>query len=219
MTQEELIQLGEDCRRVALIVSRDYRAVEADDLAQELFLQAWKAHGQIDNMEPWLFKAARGIAVDMHEQVMKCQGWSQYEYTSNMVRKVLEYSFVYGNWEHIPLPDSARSAPRTARAMWDQEAQADVHQSVPDPTDARDVAADVQRALDLIPEADRIRLIRRYKFGERPAPGAESSAFYRSLRKLTAKLNSYRGLREDNRMSGRRAMRNSQAQAVISGQT
>lgn len=215
-TEAWLKELQADCTRVARKTANRYRAVEPDDLAQELFLEAWRAGSKIEDREKWLNSAAENIASDMHEKTMKCRGWSQYEYTSAMVRKVLEYSFTYKNWESIPLPDSARSAPRTARAVWDEEAQADVYQSIPDPTDARDVAADVQKALDLISYDDRVRIIKRYKYGEKPAKGAETTALYRAVDRLTTKLNSYKGIKQQTSMVGRKALTNAAAQARIS---
>lgn len=218
-TEEWLLELRDACVHVASRVARDFSAVDVEDLTQELFLEAWRAGDRIENRDAWLYKAANGIAIDLHEKIMKCRGHSQYEYTPNMVRKVLEYSFTYQNWESLPLPDSARSAPRSARAFWDENCQADVYQPVNDPTDSRDVAADVQSALDMVSEADRVILIKRYKFGIRPAEGAETSALYRAVKRLTTKLNSYKGLQENARMSGRKAMRNSAAQAKISDLT
>lgn len=215
-SQRELKELQADCARVARKVANRYRAVEPDDLAQELFLEAWRAGNRIQDRDRWLQTAAENLANDMHEKTMKCRGWSQYEYTSAMVRKVLEYSFTYKNWERIPLPDSARSAPRTARAVWDQAVQADVFDSIPDPTDARDVAADVQSALDLISLEDRLRIIKRYKYGEKPEKGAETTALYRAVDRLTAKLNSYKGIQQQQSMVGRRAMTNAAAMARIS---
>lgn len=217
--EDYLISLRDQCIRVATVVSRDYAAVEADDLSQELFLEAWRAGDKIENMDKWLFTAARGIAVDLHEKVMKFKGWSQYEYTPDMVRRVLEYSFTYQNWETLPLPDSARSAPRTARVQWDQDIQADVYQSVNDPTDSRDVAADVQRTLDLISERDRVLIIQRYKFGERSDDPAVKRAVSRAVQRLTKKLNSYREARGDMSPKGRRALGNAAAIAKIQGLT
>jgi DNA-directed RNA polymerase specialized sigma24 family protein len=218
-TEAWLVELRDACIHVASRVARDFSAIEADDLAQELFLEAWRAGDRIENRDSWLYKVANALAIDLHEKLMKYKGYSQYEYTPNMVRQVLEYSFVYQNWEHLPLPDSARSAPRTARAFWDEKVQADVYQSVNDPTDSRDVAADVQSALDMLSESDRVALIKRYKFGLRPSAGAETTKLYRAVKNLTKKLNSYKGLQEDARMSGRKAMRNSAAQAHIAGLT
>ena len=212
-------ELQASCRRVAGIVSRDYSAVEAEDLEQELFLEAWRVGDRVENLDAWLFKAANGIAADLHEKVMKCKGYSQYEYTSAVVRRVLEYSFTYTNWESLPLPDSARSAPRTARAQWDEDAQADVYQQVNDPTDARDVAADIQRVLDLLGSEDRQRIISRYKYGIVPDTDSEKKKLYRAVDKLTKKLNAYRGLTEAAKMSGRKAMTNAAAIARIQGLT
>lgn len=214
--EAELKELQADCTRVARKVANRYRAVEPDDLAQELFLEAWRAGKRIEDRERWLSAAAENLANDMHERTMKCRGWSQYEYTSAMVRKILEYSFTYTNWERIPLPDSARSAPRSARAVWDEAVQADVFQSIPDPTDARDVAADVQNALDMISYDDRVRIVKRYKYGEKPAKGAETTALYRAVDRLTTKLNSYKGIQQQQSMVGRRAMTNAAAMARIS---
>lgn len=215
-TDAELI---EACRLVSVRVSRDYSAVEVEDLQQELSLEAWRSRDKIEDMQKWLWTAARGIATDLHEKVMRCKGYSQYEYTSPMVRRVLEYSFSYQNWETIPLPDSARSAPRGARVQWDQDAQADLYQQVNDPTDARDIAADVQRALEMVSFQDRQRLIARYKYGIKPTPGAETTALSRAVCRVRDKLNSYRGLTEAARMSGRRAMGNAAALSKIQGLT
>lgn len=219
-TEEYLKTLQEDCSRVARIVARSYSAVEVEDLIQELFLEAWRAGDKVENRDRWLFTAANGLAVDLHERTMKCRGYSQYEYTPDMVRKVLEYSFTYQNWESLPLPESARSAPRTARAQWDQDVQADVYQQVNDPTDARDVAADVQSALDLISMVDRVLIIERYKYGLKPESGsAKQRALYRAVERLTKKLNSYKGIQRQTSMVGRRAISNAAALAKTQGLT
>lgn len=218
--EEYLRQLQEDCSRVGRIVARSFSAVEPEDLIQELFLEAWRAGDKVENRDRWLFTAANGLAVDLHEKTMKCRGYSQYEYTPDMVRKVLEYSFTYQNWEALPLPDSARSAPRSARAQWDQDVQADVYQQVNDPTDARDVAADVQSALDLLSEPDRVLLIERYKYGLKPENGsAKQRALYRAVERLTKKLNSYKGIQQEVKMVGRRAISNAAALARTQGLT
>lgn len=212
-TERELI---ENANRVAGYVARGY-AVEAEDLAQELAVVIWRNWtSSVLNLNKWMYSVAHNLAAGMHEREMQCKNVTQYQYTENVVRKVLEYSFVYQNWERGPLPDSARSAPRASRPVWDEDAQTDVYQGIPDPTDSRDVAADVQTALDLLEESDRIILIERYKFGIKyPGGSAESKRVSRAVQRLTQKLNGYRGKTDLPEHVGRRAMSNSQANFIV----
>ncbi len=213
-------ELANECNRISSIVARSFRAIEAEDLSQELFIQVAKDyHAEVLDFNKWAFRVAQGVAARLHESVMNCKNVIQYDYTPGLVRKVLEHTFTYQNWESLPLPGSARSAPRGTRPVWDEEAKSDVYQSIPDPTDSRDVAADIQSALDLLTESDRVAIIKRYKFGIKPENGSsESKQLSRAVNRLTEKLNGYRGGKAEEMEvweAGRRSMTNSQANYIL----
>lgn len=213
-TERELI---DNCNRVARNVAREYAAVEFEDLSQELAVTVWRNwNSKVLDLNKWMYSVAHNLAAGMHEREMQCKNVVQYKYTEGVVRKVLEYSFLYQNWEQIPLPDSARSAPRGTRPVYDEETSTDIYKGIPDPTDARDVAADVQIALDLLNESDRIVLIERYKFGIKyPGGSTEAKRLSRAVRRLTDKLNTPRGQGDVDTHQQRRAISNSQANYIV----
>lgn len=210
-------ELQNECNRISSIVVRGYRAVEADDLAQEVFIQAWKYWDpKIVDATKWIFTIAQNKAQELHETEMQSRMVVQYQYTSGAVRKILELSFQYENWDHSPIPLSARSAPRGMRLMYEEDISSEIMKPVPDPTDSRDVCADVQIALDLLEYSDRVAIIERYKFGIKHKTGtAEAKRLSRAVGRLTDRLNSHRGNPEDRDPRGRRAMSNSKADFIV----
>lgn len=157
-------------RTQAWRVSRDYGAVEFDDLFQEMCLAYAIGAHQAKDREAWIVGVAKRQASLLHEKTMKQKGYVQYFYTNKMVRDILEYVFEYEKWDDpsFPMPESARSAPTKSRKVYDQACKRDVYQSIPDPTDARDLCIDLKLALDRMGEEHQRRIRSAYQFGLMP---------------------------------------------------
>lgn len=213
----DLTELFQKCALAARVTARKFNAVEADDLTQELFLHAWKQYkkAQPDDWDRWLNTVSFNTATGMHEKIMRCK-FVQYEYTPEVVRKILESAFFYDTWDDAEIPMSAQSPPRGTKATYDEIVQMDIMQGTPDPTDARDMCLDVTTCMDLLTPEDKNRVISRYRDGVMPKRNSsEMKALYRAVDRLTEQLNSYRGQARKTATTGRRAVTNAHAEAII----
>ena len=194
-----------DIAGIAKSVARKYPGVEQDDLYQGLAEWLLKNGHRLKLEETKgckyiLTRAAHIMAgQERADALLKSV---QYSYKSEDVRRILETVFFDPElWMHAHVPEDA--------------------ESIKYGTDALDVTFDVQLALRHLPILDSQSIFDFFCLGKVPAPNsAERKRLDRAVSKLTDVLNSYEGLRREQKaFSGgpgsRRVITNAQATATI----
>lgn len=185
--------------RVAKRVAADYPDIEWVDVRQELALfvltngESIKLRDDGGNPTWLLNRVAQTYCLKVRTQHMSLS--PQYAYRPSDVKKILETAFSVENIMQTYVPDDAVSMKGL---------------------DEVEIASDVKAAYDRLNQEEKTAVFRRYALGEVPDNASyERKKLNAAIKKLTHKLNTYRGRGPDDRRM-RRVMSNASANAALS---
>jgi hypothetical protein len=185
--------------RVAKRVAADYPDIEWVDVRQELALfvitngESIKLRDDGGNPTWLLNRVAQTYCLKVRTQHMSLS--PQYAYRPSDVKKILETAFSVENVMQTYVPDDAVSMKGL---------------------DEVEIASDVKAAYDRLNQEEKTAVFRRYALGEVPDNASyERKKLNAAIKKLTHKLNTYRGRGPDDRRM-RRVMSNASANAALS---
>lgn len=185
--------------RVAKRVAADYPDIEWTDVRQELALfvitngESIKLRDEGGNPTWLLNRVAQTYCLKVRTQHMSLS--PQYAYRPSDVKKILETAFSVEDIMQTYVPDDATSMKGL---------------------DEVEIASDVKAAYDRLNQEEKTAVFRRYALGEVPDNASyERKKLNAAIKKLTHKLNTYRGRGPDERRM-RRVMSNAAANAALS---
>lgn len=191
--------LQEVIDRVAKRVAGDYPDIDWEDVRQELALfvivngESIKLKEDGGNPTWLLNKVAQTYCLKVRAQHMSLS--PQYAYRPSDVKKILETAFSVEDVMDTYVPEDAESMKGL---------------------DQVEIASDVKAAYDRLNLDERVAIFRRYALGQVPDNASyERKKLNAAVKKLTYKLNTYRGKGPDERRM-RRALSNAGARAAIS---
>lgn len=191
--------LAETIDRVARRVAGDYPDIDWEDVRQELSLfvimngESIKLREDGGNPTWLLNKVAQTYCLKVRTQHMSLS--PQYAYRPSDVKKILETAFSVEDVMETYVPDDAKSMKGL---------------------DEVEIASDVKAAYDRLNQDERVSIFRRYALGQVPDNASyERKKLNAAVKKLTHKLNTYRGKGPDERRM-RRVLSNAGSRAAIS---
>lgn len=190
--------LAETIDRVARRVAGDYPDIDWEDVRQELALfvltngegiKLWNEGGN----PAWLLnRVAQTFCMKVRTQHMSLS--PQYAYKPSDVKKILETAFSVEEVMDTYVPDDAKSMKGL---------------------DEVEIASDVKAAYDRLNQDEKATIFKRYALGWVPDNASyERKKLNAAIKKLTHKLNTYRGKGPEERRM-RKAMSNAGARAAI----
>lgn len=207
--------------RVARKVSADYPDIDWEDVRQELVVFVLE-HGKSIKLREhggnpsWLLnRVAQSYCLKVRSQHMSLT--PQYAYRPSDIKKILETAFFPDSRAETHVPDDARNPLSNTFTVYDQDgAGSGVKDRDPFlEVDAMEVASDVMAAYGRLNEDEKRSIFLRYAIGQIPDNSSyERKKLNHAVKKLTYKLNTYRGRGLDDR-SMRKARSNAGARAAI----
>lgn len=207
--------------RVARKVSADYPDVDWQDVRQELVVFILE-HGKSIKLREhggnpsWLLnRVAQTYCLKLRSQHMSLT--PQYAYRTSDIQKILETAFFPEDRSETHVPDDARNPLSNTFTVYDQDgAGSGVKDRDPfAEVDAMEVASDVMAAYNRLNLDEKKAIFLRYALGQIPENSSyERKKLNHAVKKLTYKLNTYRG-RGLNDRTMRKAKSNAGSRAAI----
>lgn len=196
--EEKVSAYKEMFEKIAKSVARDQPTVEWEDLSQEMMIVVLTKEDIPGPEEAtaynFFFKVAKMYASKMRAQHLTIS--PQYHYRQSDVRKILESSFYYSEWQNGYVPEDDPSEYRHS--------------------DSIIARADVAWAIELLDAEAQNIILGRFRDGIIPAQATpEYRKLDRALRKLTDIINSYKRPNPTDGPGSRRAISNVHAKFLI----
>lgn len=200
MIGEEVLQKKEIVEQAARFVAKDYPDIETDDIAQELYIILLQKpellEREDDSLTSFLYGAARIIGKKIRGVHLYLS--PQYSYRTSDVRRILETTFDYSEWQGGFTPG-------------DDYSEYDDNDIV--------MRVDVKWAFELMREDQQQAVLSRYRDGVIPNSATpERRTLDRAVSRLTEILNTYSRGEDYEGPGNREVMSNAKARYVLDKQ-
>jgi hypothetical protein len=197
---EAVLARAEIVTQAARFVAKDYPDIETEDIAQELYIILIQKPELLDRdddtLSPFLYGAARIVAKKIRGVHLYLS--PQYSYRTSDVRRILETTFDYSEWQGGFSPG-------------DDYSEYDDNDIV--------MRIDVKWAFELMREDQQQAVLSRYRDGVVPSSATpERRTLDRAVSRLTEILNTYSRGEDYEGPGNRKVMSNARSQHQISSQ-